>query len=265
MRENVPHSRWQSINDGSYSLIVWHFDDIFIANSTVYLQQDKSCDECVEMCSLPRTAAGCVHPCERRCHPKPCKPCTVATKIACHCALTQVYFKCNDLYKEDQPSDELDANREKVLSCGNRCIKNVSTWTKQLCNVDGAIIFTILFLSFHNSSHAGIAAQMFVIRVVVKMKNRAGKNWKSIANAKIAKLKRHVTKFGLVSRWSAMRHVSAGKMNWNWLPSSKNVREKSAKKRRIDVNWWNLKRNSAKRNTRNGNRMPLKTREIHTS
>lgn len=141
----------------------------------MHLQQDKSCDECVEMCSLPREAAGCVHPCERRCHPKPCKPCTIATKIACHCALTQVYFKCNDLYREDQASDELEANREKVLSCGNRCIKNVSIFeqSKYACELIKNF-HSFPFFSF--SSHAGIAVQMFVIRGDVKTKNHVGKN-----------------------------------------------------------------------------------------
>lgn len=35
-----------------------------------------------------------------------------------------MYFKCNDLYKEDQDNDQFEAIREKLLSCGNRCIKN---------------------------------------------------------------------------------------------------------------------------------------------
>lgn len=76
------------------------------------------------MCRVPRPA-GCVHACEKKCHPKPCDPCAMAIKTACHCGLTQVYFKCNDLYTENQSEDELKKLQEISLSCGNRCIKNV--------------------------------------------------------------------------------------------------------------------------------------------
>lgn len=139
------------------------------------------------MCSLPRPAAGCVHPCERRCHPKPCKPCTIATKIACHCGLTQVYFKCNDLYQEYQDNDQLEVNREKLLSCGNRCIKNVSIFEEQNKRTARLSFYYFvkfkinlndqtLFIYFFFSSHAVIVVRMYVIRAVVKMKNHVEKN-----------------------------------------------------------------------------------------
>lgn len=89
------------------------------------MQRDKSCIECVEGCKIPRPA-GCIHACEKRCHPKPCSPCAIVTKATCHCGLTQVYYKCNELYGENQDENQLKENREKRLSCGNRCIKNVS-------------------------------------------------------------------------------------------------------------------------------------------
>ncbi|XP_031617999.1 NF-X1-type zinc finger protein NFXL1 isoform X1 [Contarinia nasturtii] len=87
--------------------------------------QDKSCAECLEGCQVPRPP-GCCHSCEKRCHPKPCNPCNVVTKTACHCGLNQVYYKCHEFYGENQHDNEVKENREKRLSCGNRCIKNFS-------------------------------------------------------------------------------------------------------------------------------------------
>lgn len=162
---------------------------LFLTINYNNIQQDKSCDECVEMCSLPRSAPGCVHPCERRCHPKPCAPCTIATKIACHCGLTQVYFKCNDLYKENQDTDQLEANREALFSCGNRCIKNVNIF---YCHQVAFNLFldSIAFCFFFSfSSRVTIAVQTLVILAVAKMKNRAARKWKSIACVRIEKLK----------------------------------------------------------------------------
>lgn len=59
------------------------------------------------------------------------------------------------------------------------------------------------------SSHVVIAVRMFVIRAVVWMKNHAERNWKSIANVKIEKSKRHATRFGLDLRWSVMKRAPA--------------------------------------------------------
>lgn len=89
---------------------------------SITFQQDKSCAECQRGCEFPRP---CVHPCEKRCHPNPCNPCNIVTKTACHCGLNQIYYKCHEFYGENQDGNELKENREKRLSCGNRCIRNV--------------------------------------------------------------------------------------------------------------------------------------------
>lgn len=166
----------------------------------VLFQQDKSCDECLEVCKLPRSGPGCVHLCEKRCHPMPCEPCTVAIKTACHCGLTQVYYKCDDLNKGND--EQIEQNREKLLSCGNRCIKNVI-----LLN-NSTLLLKYIRKFFNNiknnisiylySFRAVIVVSTHVIRVIVRMKNFVEKNWKFIANARAAKLRQHVRKFEMV-------------------------------------------------------------------
>lgn len=81
----------------------------------------------MEGCKIPRPD-GCVHPCTKRCHLPPCDQCSVTTKTACHCGLSQVYYKCGEFYPvatTETDAAVLHENREKKLSCGNRCIKNV--------------------------------------------------------------------------------------------------------------------------------------------
>lgn len=85
------------------------------------ITQDDNCLSCNEGCILIRPT-GCVHPCKRPCHPPPCNPCSANIKTHCHCGLTQVFYKCDDFFKELEVSDD----REKILCCGGRCIKNVS-------------------------------------------------------------------------------------------------------------------------------------------
>lgn len=86
--------------------------------------QDALCGQCQEDCIYERSN-GCIHPCERPCHTGDCDLCLANIKTTCHCGLTQVYYKCGDYFRTD---DEivLSAEREKMKSCGNRCIKNVS-------------------------------------------------------------------------------------------------------------------------------------------
>lgn len=82
----------------------------------------------MEGCKIPRPD-GCVHPCTKRCHLPQCDVCNVMTKTACHCGLHQVYYKCGEFYPiatTEADAILLQENREKKLSCGNRCIKNVS-------------------------------------------------------------------------------------------------------------------------------------------
>jgi NF-X1-type zinc finger protein NFXL1 len=49
----------------------------------------------------------------------------MTTKTGCHCGLTQVFYKCNEFYNADKTEQELIEARENLLSCGQKCIKNV--------------------------------------------------------------------------------------------------------------------------------------------
>lgn len=135
------------------------------------LQRDISCAECLEECKIKRSP-GCIHPCGKKCHPAPCEPCNITTKTACHCGLGQVYYKCWEFYPTDNDDAKLEEDREKRLSCGNRCIKNV-IWM----NVFGILFFLKLFFSLNYFSiHVDIVVKMFAIRDRAKMKNLVGKN-----------------------------------------------------------------------------------------
>lgn len=112
----------------------WYAIQNVIFNGKFNLQQDITCAECQRECIAPRPD-GCIHPCQKRCHPAPCNECNIATKISCHCGLNQVYYKCSEFYRfasEPAQMEELNTLRENRLSCGNRCIKNVSklVWNK---------------------------------------------------------------------------------------------------------------------------------------
>lgn len=87
--------------------------------------QDAACIACQEDCIFKRSN-GCIHPCEKPCHTGQCDLCLANIKTVCHCGLTQVYYKCGDFYRDDIDENALSAEREKMKSCGNRCIKNVS-------------------------------------------------------------------------------------------------------------------------------------------
>ena len=90
------------------------------------MTQDENCDDCNEMCSV-KQAEGCIHACpKQRCHPPPCKRCTAPLKTKCFCGIIDIYHRCCDLYKKDMDQKSLKELKEKKLSCGNRCIKNVS-------------------------------------------------------------------------------------------------------------------------------------------
>lgn len=88
--------------------------------------ESQICEECEESCTLPRNK-GCTHQCSYQfCHPSPCKKCTVQVKSKCFCGLTEVYYRCCDLNKKDVGVEKMKTLEEKIRSCGNRCIKNVS-------------------------------------------------------------------------------------------------------------------------------------------
>lgn len=85
------------------------------------LEEDESCHPCNEDCQKPRPD-GCTHPCKRPCHPPPCTICYQPIKLSCFCGLMQVQFKCAD-YHKNTDLNTLKIEREKLLSCGNRCSK----------------------------------------------------------------------------------------------------------------------------------------------
>ncbi|XP_058066575.1 NF-X1-type zinc finger protein NFXL1 [Anopheles bellator] len=93
--------------------------------------QDSRCEPCAAGCEIPRPT-GCLHPCKRRCHEPPCQPCSISIKDKCYCGLTQVFYTCNEFYPPDledgekeDVAEELKRRRISVLSCGQKCIKNL--------------------------------------------------------------------------------------------------------------------------------------------
>ena len=89
------------------------------------IEQDSRCMSCDSGCTIPRPE-GCTHPCRKPCHPAPCYPCQVTVKTNCHCGITQVYYKCHEFNNLTKTGEELVKFRESLLSCGQKCIKNVS-------------------------------------------------------------------------------------------------------------------------------------------
>ncbi|KAH8296583.1 hypothetical protein KR054_008304 [Drosophila jambulina] len=87
------------------------------------MQQQAGCAGCEEGCAVPRPA-GCVHACPKGCHPPPCAPCNFVIKSKCHCGLNQSVYKCSEYYDETGTVQEIVDRREKLRSCGNRCLKN---------------------------------------------------------------------------------------------------------------------------------------------
>lgn len=87
--------------------------------------QDENCEDCIENCSIQRPL-GCTHTCPRQnCHKPPCKKCIVPMKSKCFCGLIDIHYRCCDFYKRDIDFIALKELKDKKLSCGNRCIKNV--------------------------------------------------------------------------------------------------------------------------------------------
>ncbi|KAH8315852.1 hypothetical protein KR067_011340 [Drosophila pandora] len=87
------------------------------------MQQQLGCAPCEEGCTVPRPA-GCTHSCPKGCHPPPCMPCNFVMKNKCHCGLNQLVYKCSEYYDENGTVQEIIDRREKLRSCGNRCLKN---------------------------------------------------------------------------------------------------------------------------------------------
>ncbi|KAH8324012.1 hypothetical protein KR074_006983 [Drosophila pseudoananassae] len=87
------------------------------------MHQQVGCAPCEEGCTVPRPA-GCTHSCPKGCHPPPCMPCNFVMKNKCHCGLNQLVYKCSEYFDENGTVQEIIDRREKLRSCGNRCLKN---------------------------------------------------------------------------------------------------------------------------------------------
>ncbi|KAM3958164.1 NF-X1-type zinc finger protein NFXL1 [Aphomia sociella] len=80
-----------------------------------------SCKPCDRECIVSRPEK-CTHKCSiRECHPGPCPPCDILERIACHCGLTELYFRCREL--STATDDLLSCKQQcpKNLDCGHRC------------------------------------------------------------------------------------------------------------------------------------------------
>ena len=76
---------------------------------------------CGSSCSRVRES-GCGHPCPLQCHPGPCPPCQITTRLECYCPLKKVLaFRCG-----------IDANARRDLSCGNICRRTLGC-KKHVC------------------------------------------------------------------------------------------------------------------------------------
>ncbi|KAF8198478.1 hypothetical protein BJ912DRAFT_951515 [Pholiota molesta] len=78
---------------------------------------------CGNSCSRPRES-GCGHPCPLQCHPGPCPPCQVTTRLECYCPKKSVLtFRCG-----------IDARSgTRNLSCGKICQRTLNCG-KHTCN-----------------------------------------------------------------------------------------------------------------------------------
>jgi hypothetical protein len=78
---------------------------------------------CGKPCSRPRES-GCGHPCPLSCHPGPCPPCQVTTRLTCYCPRKSIIaFRCGI---------EQGRGKDKNLSCGNVCGRTL-TCGKHTC------------------------------------------------------------------------------------------------------------------------------------
>jgi transcriptional repressor NF-X1 len=72
---------------------------------------------CGNPCSRTRK---CGHPCPIACHPGPCPPCKVTTRLRCHCTSKMLSFKCSNI-----SSAEINGDIATDLSCGNICSRKL--------------------------------------------------------------------------------------------------------------------------------------------
>lgn len=112
-------------------------------------EQDDNCDDCDSPCLFKRP---CTHPCPKnQCHPKECKRCIVPVKSKCYCGLTEIYYRCCDVYKKGLSDEEIGGLKQKYLSCGSKCIKTVrkemQRYSQMLTFSISASLWTFLYKS----------------------------------------------------------------------------------------------------------------------
>lgn len=141
------------------------------------MQQQAGCANCEEGCAVPRPA-GCVHACPKGCHPPPCTPCNFVIKSKCHCGLNQSVYKCSEYFDETGTVQEIIERREKLRSCGNRCLKNVSFI------LENKYCINCIIPSFF-STIVDIAAQPFATRESVLIPSYAARRFAFSAPASV--------------------------------------------------------------------------------
>lgn len=99
----------------------------FVSDPSSTDAKEAECGKCEEQCGIVRPT-GCDHACRKPCHRPPCQSCTAIIKSQCHCGLVQKMFKCCDVFQERSSVEENTKRKMEVLSCGNRCIKNVRNY-----------------------------------------------------------------------------------------------------------------------------------------
>ena len=83
---------------------------------------------CGNSCSRPRES-GCGHPCPLQCHPGPCPPCQVTTRLPCYCPRKHILtFRCGiDMRGKGKGVRDLSCGEicARVLGCGKHTCKKV--------------------------------------------------------------------------------------------------------------------------------------------
>lgn len=90
------------------------------------------CQPCDSGCTFDRPPA-CTHACPRSfCHPGTCPPCRAIVRVTCHCRLTELYVRCEELTRSYEDGEA----REKLYSCQQQCVKKLSCGhrCKHLCH-----------------------------------------------------------------------------------------------------------------------------------
>ena len=87
---------------------------------------------CANPCTRPRR--GCQHPCPLPCHPGPCPPCQVTTRLPCYCGKHIQSIRCANLALGSSSSSCGEVCRRK-LGCGNHTCGDVCHPECKKCEV----------------------------------------------------------------------------------------------------------------------------------